>query len=67
MLIDTMFARDMYHVYEINDDWLISLRRNSSLKEYNDVKSLSHAFKLFQLKLGRVVGQLFVYIKTYAC
>jgi len=23
MLIDTMFARDMYHVYEINDDCLI--------------------------------------------
>jgi len=23
MLIDTMFARDMYQVYEINDDWLI--------------------------------------------
>jgi len=22
MLIDTMFARDMYQVYEINDDWL---------------------------------------------
>jgi len=21
MLIDTMFARDMYQVYEINDDW----------------------------------------------
>jgi len=25
MLIDTMFARDMYQVYEINDDWLISM------------------------------------------
>jgi len=24
MLIDTMFARDMYQVYEINDDWLIA-------------------------------------------
>jgi len=24
MLIDTMFARDMYQVYEINDDWLIN-------------------------------------------
>jgi len=23
MLIDIMFARDMYQVYEINDDWLI--------------------------------------------
>jgi len=23
MLIDTMFARDMYQVYEINDDWYI--------------------------------------------
>jgi len=23
MLIDTMFVRDMYQVYEINDDWLI--------------------------------------------
>jgi len=23
MLIDTMFASDMYQVYEINDDWLI--------------------------------------------
>jgi len=22
MLFDTMFARDMYQVYEINDDWL---------------------------------------------
>jgi len=22
MVIDTMFARDMYQVYEINDDWL---------------------------------------------
>jgi len=22
MLIDTMFARDMYQVYEISDDWL---------------------------------------------
>jgi len=22
MLIDTMFARDMYQVYEINDDWI---------------------------------------------
>jgi len=22
MLVDTMFARDMYQVYEINDDWL---------------------------------------------
>jgi len=26
MLIDTKFARDMYQVYEINDDWLIGLR-----------------------------------------
>jgi len=26
MLIDTMFARDMYQVYEINDDWLIALK-----------------------------------------
>jgi len=24
MLIDTMFARDMYQVYEINDDWFIA-------------------------------------------
>jgi len=23
MLIDTMFARDKYQVYEINDDWSI--------------------------------------------
>jgi len=23
MWIDTMFARDLYQVYEINDDWLI--------------------------------------------
>jgi len=23
MLIDTMFTRDMYHVYEVNDDWLM--------------------------------------------
>jgi len=23
MLIDTMFARDMYQVYEINDDWFL--------------------------------------------
>jgi len=26
MLIDTMFARDMYQVYEINDDWLIDIQ-----------------------------------------
>jgi len=25
MLIDTMFARDMYQVFEVNDDWLITL------------------------------------------
>jgi len=30
MLIDTMFARDMYQVYEINDDWL---RRSTDLHQ----------------------------------
>jgi len=30
MLIDTVFARDMYQVYEINDDWLINARISRS-------------------------------------
>jgi len=29
MLIDTMFARDMYQVYEINDDLLITYNLNN--------------------------------------
>jgi len=29
MLIDTMFARDMYQVYEIKDGWLKYIRYES--------------------------------------
>jgi len=30
MLINTMFARDMYEGYETNDDWLIDWRGHYS-------------------------------------
>jgi len=31
MLIDNMFARDMYQVYEINDNWLFTFVINNSV------------------------------------
>jgi len=38
MLIDTMFARDMYQVYEINDDWWLidyTLASRQDMKHMN--------------------------------
>jgi len=43
MLIDTIFARDMYQVYEINDDWfeVVSSINESAyvyvLRDYLDI------------------------------
>jgi len=31
--IDNMFARDMYQVYEPNDDWLIGFLYNNKINE----------------------------------
>jgi len=58
MLIDTMFARDMYQVYEINDNWLndqnttdhISKSNNKNTTDYlnnnNNQITIDHLNKL---------------------
>jgi len=42
MLIDNMFARDMYQVYKINDDWLIDWFRWVTTTEDYGVKTCGH-------------------------
>jgi len=41
MLIDTMFARDMYQVYEINDDWF-NLEYDTHEKKINRLSNKRH-------------------------
>jgi len=60
MLIDTMFARDMYQVYEINDDWLINdpsrqyeltniIAMYNSIFRYLNSKGYEHNIKTSEL------------------